>query len=97
MRTLTFTDGHKITTNLSNEEVLKRMSRLDWLRVLTEGYDSGVGNSIYNKVVRAYNKSDNFTGIIRLTPNEKDFLGYMLESDMNTERDIEVINWYLRH
>ena len=98
MRRLTFSDGHQITTMLSTDEVLKRMSRLDWLRVLTEGYDEGVGRDICRKAIRAYNKTDNFTGVIRLTPIEKDFIGYMLEDEFNSDdRDVEVLNYYLRH
>ena len=98
MRRLTFSDGHQITTMLSTDEVLKRMSRLDWLRVLTEGYDEGVGLGICRKAIRAYNKTDNFTGVIRLTPIEKDFIGYMLEDEFNSdERDVEVLTYYLRH
>jgi len=91
----TFTNGDVITSSLSKDELLRRMNRLDTLRVLTEGYDEGEGASICRKAWRAYNKTDNFTGIIRLTFNEKDFLGYMLESDMLTDEDRECLNWYI--
>lgn len=92
----TFRDGHTITSKLEKEEMLERMNRLDWLRVLTEGYTYGVGAGICQKALRAYDKAENFTGIIRLTLEEKDFIGYMLESDMLTDRDIAVLEYYLR-
>lgn len=96
MRKYRFVDGHEVTTKLSLDEMLKRMNRLDWLRVLTEGYEDGEGKSICDKALRAYNKTENFTGIIRLTAIEKDFLGYRLEDSMNTEKDIETIQYYLK-
>lgn len=95
MYTYTFKDGHKCTSKLNQSELLKRMNRLDNLRVLTEGYEEGEGRSICDKALKAYNKTDNFTGIIHLNRLEKDFLGYMLESDMNDEEDKEVIEFYL--
>lgn len=95
MKRYTFSDGHTITSKLDSKEVLKRMDRLDWLRVLTEGYEEGEGKSICDKARKAYDKTDNFTGIIRLSLLEKDFLGYMLESTMNTPKDIEVLQYYL--
>ena len=93
----TFSDGHTITSRLERKEVKIRMERLDWLRVLTEGFSSGEGKSIYKKALTAYNKEDNFTGIIRLSIHEKDFLGYMLEDNMLSVKDMEVINFYLRN
>ncbi|MFG6344640.1 MAG: hypothetical protein K1W35_12940 [Lachnospiraceae bacterium] len=89
-----FTDGHEITTNLSIDEALKRMNRLDTLRVLTEQYDCEEGISITKKALRAYDKKDNFTGIIHLTFLEKDWLSYMLESDFNDDEDIKTIKFY---
>lgn len=97
LKTYKFKDGHTITSKLSPEEVMKRMQRLDWLRVLTEGYEEGVGSSIYRKALQAYNKTDNFTGIIKLNIHEKDFLSYMLENEFNSDKDIETINFYLKH
>ena len=76
--------------------MLKRMRRLDILRVLTEGYEEGTGRGICDKALRAYNKTDSFTGIIRLTAGEKDFIGYMLESDMLNSKDRETLEYYLR-
>ncbi len=96
MKRYTFTNGYQITSNLTANEVLERMNRLDWLRVLAKGYEDGEGKSICEKAVKAYNKKDNFTGIIRLTVLEKDFLGYMLENEFNTDKDIEVIRFYIR-
>ena len=96
MYTYTFKNGDVVTSKLEKEELLKRMERLDTLRVLTEGYDDGIGLNIFKKAVKAYNKTHDFTGIIRLTSTEKEFLGYMLESDFNSEEDIEVLNFYIR-
>lgn len=97
LKTYKFKDGHTITSKLSPEEVMKRMKRLDWLRVLTEGYEDGEGASICKKALQAYDKTDNFTGIIKLNILEKDFLGYMLENTFNSDKDIEVIKFYLKH
>ena len=91
----TFSNGDVVTSNLKKDEMIKRMQRLDNLRVLTEGFDEGEGATIAAKAWKAYNKTDNFTGIIRLTFAEKDFLGYLLESDMLTDEDRECINWYI--
>ncbi len=98
MRRITFNDGHQITTNLSNEEVIKRMNRLDWLRVATEGFEYGVGKNIYRKALRAYNKTDNFTGVIRLNTVEQDFLYYIYqENTMLHPDEREAIGYYLSH
>lgn len=78
---ITWDDGYSITTNLSHEEALKRMDRLDDLRVLMEGYTAGEGLSMYKKALQAYNKQDNFTGIIRLTRLEKEFLSYRYDAE----------------
>ena len=96
MKKYTFSTGEVVTTKLDKDEMLKRMDRLDWLRVLTECYDEGLGLSIFEKATRAYYKFDNFTGIIRLTFLEKDFLGYMLEG-MLTDEEKEVIKFYTRY
>lgn len=93
MKRYRFNDGHEITTSLPIEEVLKRMQRLDTLRVLTEGYEEGEGVNICKKALRAYDK-ESFTGIIRLTFTEKDFLGYLLEDEMLDEADREAIRFY---
>ena len=96
MKRYTFKDGHQITSKLSAKEITKRMDRLDWLRVLTEGYEEGEGFNICQKAIKAYNKTDNFTGIIRLTTIEKDFLSYLLEDTMLSDRDINVLSFYLK-
>lgn len=83
----TFVDGHKHTSKLDIRECIKRMNRLDTLRVLTEGFEDGCGASICSKAIKAYNKEDNFTGIIRLTFLEKDFLGYVLASHEDSLRE----------
>ena len=93
MKRYRFSDGHEIITDLPIEEVMKRMKRLDTLRVMTEGYEEGEGQSICKKALRAYDK-EQFTGIIRLTTTEKDFLGYKLEDDMIDDEDREVIRFY---
>lgn len=90
-----FKDGHVCTSTLEKDELLKRMNRLDVLRILTEGYECGTGKEICKKVIRAYNKEENFTGIIRLNLIEKDFLSYCLKSDM-TEKEMETIKFYLQ-
>lgn len=95
MRKLTFADGHQITTKLSNDEILKRMRRLDTLRVLTEQHENEEGKNICKKAIKAYNKQDNFTGIIRLTFLEKDWLSYMLESDFIDGEEEETIKFYI--
>lgn len=79
---------------MTKEMFDKRFRRLDTLRVLTEGYEEGEGYNICQKARRAEWKQD-FTGIIRLTRTEKDFLGYMLESDMLDDYEVEIINWYM--
>ncbi len=91
-----FGNGDAITSRLEKEEVLKRMNRLDTLRVLVEQCDCEEGISITKKALRAYNKVENFTGIIRLTPIEKNWLIYMLESDFNTPEEIEAIKFYCK-
>ena len=75
----------------------KRLKRLDLLRVLTEQHECEEGRSISRKAWNAYNNTNNFTGIIRLTNTEKDWLGYFLESDMYDNEDIECIKFYLKH
>lgn len=95
MFTYTFTDGFKCTSKLDKPELIKRMKRLDTLRVLTEGFEEGAGRSICDKALKAYHKEDNFTGIIRLTVTEKDFLGYLLEG-FRTNEEIETIQFYLK-
>lgn len=96
MNTYRFTDGHTINSKLSKEEVLKRMNRLDILRVMTEGYEEGEGYNICQKALRAYNKTDPFTGIIRLNILEKDFLSYCLEDEFIDDEEREIVNFYIR-
>jgi hypothetical protein len=94
LKKIRFTDGHEITTKLSAEEAVKRMNRLDTLRVRIEECDCDAAQSIVKKALRAYDKEDNFTGIIRLSFWEKDWLAYCLESDFNDEEEIEAIKFY---
>lgn len=96
MKKYTFKDGTVVTTKLSVKEMLTRMERLDTLRVVTEGYTEGVGLSICKKALRAYNKLNGFTGIIRLTQTEKEFLDYMLEDSFLDDEDKEVIKFYTK-
>lgn len=90
-----FTNGDVITSSLSQQELIRRMNRLDKLIVLCEQHDCVPGRNITRKALAAYNKADNFTGIIRLTPSEKDWLSYMLENEFLSDYDRSVINWYV--
>ena len=96
MKKYTFSNGDVITSELEVNELVKRTKRLDLLRVMTEGYESGEGVNICKKALRAYNKKKGFTGIIRLTAIEKDFLSYKLEDSFITEEEREVINFYCK-
>lgn len=96
MKAYTFKDGTIVITKLSVKEMLTRMERLDTLRVITEGFTEGEGLNIYEKALRAYNKVNGFTGIIRLTQTEKEFLDYMLEDSFLDDEDKEVIKFYTR-
>lgn len=104
LHTYRFKNGDVVTSVLLSDELMARMNRLDTLRVLIEGFvfDKGdadynpVANSIYHKALNAYNKTNLFTGIIRLTFTEKDWLGYLLESDMLDEDDKAVIKYYIK-
>lgn len=79
------------------QEAKKRYNRLDTLRVLTEGYEEGEGYNIYQKAFRAENKStEEFTGIIRFTATEKDFLGYILsDNEYLDEYEKEILRFYI--
>lgn len=94
MTTYKFSNGDVVTTKLPKDEMLKRMRRLDILRVMTEGFSEGDGADICRKSLRAYDKVEGFTGIIRLKRTEREFLSYMLESDMLSDEEIEVIRFY---
>lgn len=94
MYRITFANGYQITSHLHVDEVVKRRNRLNTLIALTEGYSEGEGVDICKKALKAFNKKDNFTGIIRLSFLEKDFLGYRLEDDMLTDEDIECLKFY---
>ena len=96
MKKYTFKNGDVMTSKLTADELVKRLRRLDVLRVLTEGYEFGEGESICKKALRAYNKMNGFTGIIRLTAIEKDFLRYMVENSCISDEEIEVVNFYCR-
>lgn len=78
-------------------EAQKRYNRLDALRVMTEGFEEGEGHSIAAKASRAENQPDsNFTGIIRLTLDEKDFLGYILsDNEYLSDYEKEVLKFYI--
>lgn len=97
MKRYTFKDGTVVTSKLSANEMIKRMNRLDTLRVLTEGFTEDVGMGICKKALRAYNKLSGFTGIIRLTQIEKEFLDYMLlENNCLDDVDRETIKYYTK-
>lgn len=96
MNTYRFSNGDVVTTQLSQKTVLERMRRLDLLRVLTEQHECEEGRSICRKALQAYNKLNGFTGIIRLTFLEKNWLSYMLESDFLDDEDRECIEYYCK-
>lgn len=96
MHTYRLNNGTVVTTNLTAQEMCKRATRLDSLRVITEGYEEGVGRGICEKALRAYDKNEGFTGIIRLTAIEKDFLDYIYnENPFLTDWEIEALEYYL--
>lgn len=94
MKKYKFRDGTVMTSRLDQAELMRRINRLDTLRVLTEQHDCPEGRSICRKALAAYNKLDDFTGIVRLTFREKDWLRYMLESNFLDDEDIECIRFY---
>ena len=96
MKKYTFKNGDVVTSELDSKELCIRMRRLDILRVMTEGYESGEGFTICQKALRAYNKVKGFTGIIRLSSTEKDFLSYLYENSYNDNEEIEVLNYYVK-
>lgn len=100
MRKIIFlSNGSQVTTKLSREEAVKRFNLLDSLIVLTEGYQYGHGVTICQKAVKAYYKSNDFTGIIRLNNLEKEFLMYILDNDefgYLDDDDIECLKFYSR-
>lgn len=85
-----------ITSQLEKEEMLKRMRRLDILRVLTEQYDCEEMKNICKKASKAYDKANDFTGVIRLTNAEKDTLAYRLEDEFLNEEEKETIQFYCK-
>jgi len=91
-----FSNGEIITSRLKKEEMLKRMRRLDVLRVLTEQYECEEMENICKKASKAYDKADDFTGIIRLTNVEKDCLAYRLEDELLSKEEIEAIEFYCK-
>lgn len=92
----TFSNGDVVTSKLTKDVLIQRMRRLDTLKVLTEQLEDAAYQNIYRKALAAYNKTNDFTGIIRLTGYEKEMLLYLLESDMLSDRDIEAIKFYTR-
>lgn len=89
-------NGEIITSQLEKEEMLKRMRRLDMLRVLTEQYDCEEMKNICKKASKAYDKAKDFTGIIRLTNVEKDTLAYRLEDEFLNEEEKQTIQFYCK-
>lgn len=96
MKKYTFKNGDVVRSELGAKELVKRMNRLDTLRVMTEQYECEEGKSICKKALRAYNKADGFTGIVRLSSLEKDWLSYQLENSFITEEEIECVKFYCR-
>ena len=60
MKKYTFTNGDVMTSELHAEELMKRLRRLDTLRVMVEQNDCEEGRSICKKALRAYNKMENY-------------------------------------
>lgn len=83
-------------TKLSNEEFKTRFNRLAQLICMFEDYPEGPGHTIHQKALKAYNKTNGFTGIIRLTFTEKDFLSYKLEDQFIDKEEIELIRFYCK-
>lgn len=96
MKKYTFTNGDIMTSELSADELMKRLRRLDTLRVMTEQHECKEGKNICKKALNAYNKMNNFTGIIRLTFLEKDWIEYMLEDGCMTDEEREVVEFYTK-
>lgn len=97
MKKYTFNDGHQITSNLPAKEILKRMRRLDVLRVLTEQLEDETYQNICKKAIKAYDKEDNFTGIIRLTDYEKEMLQIIRDENIHIdEEDKEALDFYTK-
>ncbi len=92
----TFKNGDVMTSKLSADELMKRLRRLDTLRVIVEQNECKEGQSICKKALNAYNKMNNFTGIIHLTFLEKDWLSYKLEDEFIDDEDREVIEYYCK-
>ena len=92
---VTFKSGEVYTTDLDTKEMIKRMNRLDLLRVATEQLqDNPVYRNIYKKAEAAYNKYENFTGIVRLTQYEKENLAYLPHEYMSDE-ELNAIKFYM--
>ena len=92
---VTFKSGEVYTTDLDAKEMIKRMNRLDWLMVATEGYErDAIYYNIYKKAEKAYNKYENFTGVVRLTDYEKDSLCYLNPEFMKPE-EREAIKFFM--
>lgn len=85
-----------MTSKLPWTEVFKRSRRLDLLRVMVEEHACEEGRSICKKALRAYDKLNNFTGVIKLTSCEKEWLSYMLENEFLSDEDREVIKFYIK-
>mgnify|MGYP007121874924 CR=1 FL=1 len=96
MKKYTFANGDVMTSELSADELMKRLRRLDTLRVMTEQHECKEGRNICKKALNAYNKMNGFTGIIKLTFLEKDWLVYMLENGCITDEEIKVIEFYTK-
>ena len=96
MKKYTFKNGYVLTSNLEAKELVNRMNRLDTLRVMVEENDCDEAKSICRKAMNAYNKTNGFTGIIRLTAFEKDWLSYMLEDELLSEKEKEIVRFYCK-
>lgn len=91
---ITFKSGRVMETKLEVKEVIARLDRLYALVSICEAYE-GCGASICAKALKAAEKNNNFTGIIRLTSTEKEFLSYLLEGSMGDENR-KVVDFYTK-
>lgn len=92
-RKITFTDGTYLITSISSDQVLQRLDRLSTLMDITKDAQDDVSKSIFDKAKVAYDKVEDFTGVIRLTAAEKKHLKSIDESKL-TEEQSDVIHFY---
>ena len=79
------------------KKLQKRIELLSHLIDVVEENESDIAKSILKKAVRAYNKPvKEFTGIIRLTSAEKDFLSYYMECEHISPYCVEAVKHFAK-